>query len=674
MKKLLIGLGVLAVLLVTFMAAAPFVLPALIPVEIYKAQIANAARAATGRELVIKGDFKLAVLPRLELEASDVSFANAPGAAQPEMVTLKQLLVRLELLPILFGKIKVDRFVLVEPVIHLEVDKDGRANWVFETAGAEASGDQGQTEDTAQTGTEQAGGGQAGQGVAKTTELTELNLGEVRLEGGQLTYSDLRSGQNEQLDDINMELSLPDLDSPFGAAGSLVWHGEKLTLSLEGDALRPLMAGAETGLALALAAAPVELDYKGNVTLSEPLKLGGELDLNVPSIRKLAAWTGNPIEHSGRGLGLLKIKGQVAVTGALYAFTDAQIAFDNMFATGDLTADTGGSRTQLKGRLDVDQLDLNTYLPPIDQQPAEQTTEDAATNPPSDWSDAPLDLTPLLAANIDFDLTVGAIKVQDIKIDRSALKVSLKDGLLVADLTELNLYGGTAKGRIEVDGRQKMPVVKKDFVIEGIEAQPLLIDAANFNRLEGTGRFEISATTRGLSQREMIKALNGKGSFKFIDGAISGINIAAMARNPSSSLMEGAAGKQQKTDFAELSGSFNIKNGLLRNKDLLLLSPLLRVTGRGKIPMPERALDYRIEPKIVGSLEGQGGDAKAGGLGVPILITGPWHELQWQPDVGDTLKEIAKDPEKAVKSAKDTLKKLKKDGDIKKKLKSLLGN
>ena len=90
--------------------------------------------------------------------------------------------------------------------------------------------------------------------------------------------------------------------------------------------------------------------------------------------------------------------------------------------------------------------------------------------------------------------------------------------------------------------------------------------------------------------------------------------------------------------------------------------------------MPERALDYRIEPKIVGSLEGQGGDAKAGGLGVPILITGPWHELQWQPDVGDTLKEIAKDPEKAVKSAKDTLKKLKKDGDIKKKLKSLLGN
>jgi AsmA protein len=234
MKKLLIGLGVLAVLLVTLIAAAPFVLPALIPVEIYKAQIANAARAATGRELAIKGDFKLAVLPRLEIEANDVSFANAPGAAQPEMVTLKQLLVRLELLPILFGRIKVDRFVLVEPVIHLEVDKDGRANWVFETAGAEASGDQGQTEDTAQTGTEQAGGGQAGQGAAKTTELTELNLGEVRLEGGQLTYSDLRSGQNEQLDDINMELSLPDLDSPFGASGSLVWHGEKLTLSLEG--------------------------------------------------------------------------------------------------------------------------------------------------------------------------------------------------------------------------------------------------------------------------------------------------------------------------------------------------------------------------------------------------------------------------------------------------------
>ena len=654
MKKLLIGCGVLLLLVVGLVAAAPFVLPALLPVETIKTQIADAARQATGRELAIKGDFKLAVLPRLELEASDVSFANAPGAAQPEMMTLKQLLVRLEVLPILFGKVKVDRFVLVEPVIHLEVDKAGKANWDFETAGTRKSGGKSAGQDQTE-GVEQAGSG--------ASALTELSLGEVRLEGGQLTYSDARSGQHEQLDDINMELSLPDLDSPFRAEGSLVWHGEKLSLAFEGDALRNLMAGAETGLALTLASTPVELDYKGKATLGEPLKVGGDLDLSVPSIRKLAAWTGNPIEDGGRGLGPLKIKGKVAVTGAVYAFTDAQVELDNMFATGDVTVDTGGRRPHVTGRLDLDQLDLNTYLPPVDLGPAKQSAEGALQEPP-DWSEEPLDLTPLLAVNADFDLSVGAIKVQDLKIDRSVLKVSLKDGVLVFDLTELNLYGGTGKGRIKVDGSKKVPAVEKKLVIEGVQAQPLLIDAAKFDRLEGTGRFEVSVTTQGRSQREMVEALNGRGTFKFIDGAITGINVAAMARNPGSSLLKGATGDQQKTDFAELTGSFKIKNGVLRNRDLLLLSPLLRVTGAGKIPMPERTLDYRIEPKIVGSLEGQGGDAEAGGLGLPILITGPWHEPQWKPDIGDALKEVAKDPEKAVESAKDTLKKLK----------SLLGN
>jgi hypothetical protein len=74
MKKLLIGIAGLVLLLVAVIAAAPFVLPALIPVETYKQQIAEGARQATGRELTIKGDFKLDV----DVEAA---LGAAPGPA-----------------------------------------------------------------------------------------------------------------------------------------------------------------------------------------------------------------------------------------------------------------------------------------------------------------------------------------------------------------------------------------------------------------------------------------------------------------------------------------------------------------------------------------------------------------------------------------------------------------
>jgi AsmA protein len=670
MKKLLIGIAGLVLLLVAVIAAAPFVLPALIPVETYKQQIAEGARQATGRELTIKGDFKLSVLPRLELAADEVAFANAPGAREPQMLTLKQLLVRLQVLPLLFGEVKVDRFVLVEPVIHLEVDKKGKANWQFEGSGAGAAG---QAE--AQTAGETAQGAPA----AGAEMLQELSLGEVRLERGRLSYSDLRSGQSEQLEDVNLELFLPDFASPFGAEGSLIWRGERLALELEGDSLRSLLDGAATRLALGLKSNPVSLYYKGQATLAPALDVGGEVDLDVPSIRALAAWTGNPLEDGGRGLGPLKIKGNVAVTEGVYAFTGAEIALDNMFAIGDLTADTRSAKPYLKGGLDLDQLDLNTYLPPPAAEKGEASGEAAGEGPPPGWSDEPLDLAALHAVNADFDLSVGAIKVQDIKIGRSALSISLKDGLLVSDLTELALYGGTGRGRIQIDARKKVPAVEKSLTLTGVEAEPLLVDAAGLEKLQGTGNIEIAVKAQGRSQREMVEALSGQGAVKFTDGAIKGLNLAAMARNPGDALMRGATGDDQKTDFAELTGSFRIKKGRLRNKDLLMLSPLLRVTGEGKADIPARSLDYRIKPKLVGSLEGQGGASDVTGIAVPILIEGPWHDLSYRPDTGAIVEEVAKDPGKAAEDAKQTLKKLKKSGgdgkvDPKKALENLLGN
>ncbi len=111
MKKLLIGLVALVFLAVVILIAAPF----FIPVGTYKDQIAERTREATGRELEIRGDFALSLLPRFELVVEDVVFANAPGAGQPEMVTLKSLLVQLQVWPLLSGEIKVDSFVLIEP-------------------------------------------------------------------------------------------------------------------------------------------------------------------------------------------------------------------------------------------------------------------------------------------------------------------------------------------------------------------------------------------------------------------------------------------------------------------------------------------------------------------------------------------------------------------------------
>ena len=645
MKKVLIALAAVVVLVVVALLAAPF----FIPVDTYKSQIAQAALEATGRELTIKGDMRLSLLPRLELEAEDVSFANAPGATEPDMARLQKLLVQLQIWPLLSGQVRVDSFILVQPVIHLEVDKTGHPNWVFAKAGMPA-----------------AGGGATSTPAPSTSgpgEIPEISLGDVRLEDGLVTYIDARSGQRVELSAINMTVSLPDMDSPVAADGSLVWNGQKLSLKTKSEALRGLMAGTTTPVSIGLESEMVNLSYEGTVTKAEPAKVDGTVDLDIPSLRELAAWTGNPLAAGGKGLGPLKIKGRVAASPGKVAFTEAQIALDDITAQGDLTADITSGKPYLKGRLDVDRLDLNTYMPPPEDGKAADTSSASTSGgqpaKPADWSDEPIDLSGLKAANADFALSVNEILAQEVKIGRSVLVAALKDGLLDLNLQEIKLYEGSGTGKVTVDARGKVPAVANTLAMDGIQAQPLLTDAAGFDRLEGAGALNLSVTTKGNTQREMVQNLNGNGAFKFLDGAVRGLNLAAMLRNVGTAFTDKSARETQKTDFAELSGTFKIDNGIVRNDDLLMRNPLLRVTGAGTADAPKRTVNYRIEPKAVASLEGQGAASDAKGVAVPVIVEGPWDNVTYRPDLTAMITDIAKDPTKALEGAKDTLNQLK---------------
>ena len=130
-------------------------------------------------------------------------------------------------------------------------------------------------------------------------------------------------------------------------------------------------------------------------------------------------------------------------------------------------------------------------------------------------------------------------------------------------------------------------------------------------------------------------------------GAIRGIangDLSGLRKAPS-----------EKTDFSELSATFEIANGIAQNHDLQLVSPMLRVTGTGTAHMPERTVDYTVKPKLVASLEGQQGDDKLSGIEVPVRISGSWDKPKYQAD----LKGVLADPHKTVETIKEIGKKFK---------------
>src|SRR3712207_2150224 len=101
MKKLLIALAILVVALVAAAVALPF----LIPADAVASRVAAQVKAATGRDLRFEGPVRLTLIPRLAIEAADVAFANARGAAAKDMARLKSLEVELALPPLLSGEV-----------------------------------------------------------------------------------------------------------------------------------------------------------------------------------------------------------------------------------------------------------------------------------------------------------------------------------------------------------------------------------------------------------------------------------------------------------------------------------------------------------------------------------------------------------------------------------------
>jgi AsmA protein len=250
------------------------------------------------------------------------------------------------------------------------------------------------------------------------------------------------------------------------------------------------------------------------------------------------------------------------------------------------------------------------------------------------------------------DLSVAGILIRKIKIGESLLGVTLKNGVLVTDLKKMALYQGTGKAKLTANGAGSIPRIAIDFDLANFQANPFLKDAADFERLEGAANADLTATTQGRSQRELVGALNGAGKVTFLNGAIRGINIAAMLRNVASAFMDSSAKKAQKTDFAELGGTYVIKRGILTNTDLSLKSPLLRLSGKGTVDLPRQTVNYRIEPKIVASTKGQGGSGSASGISVPVIVSGPWANLSYKPDLAGALGGLVKTPGKALESLK----------------------
>lgn len=245
------------------------------------------------------------------------------------------------------------------------------------------------------------------------------------------------------------------------------------------------------------------------------------------------------------------------------------------------------------------------------------------------------------------DVSLGRFAYGGVKIGPSRLAVSIDAGIAKATLHQVELYGGTGQGTATLDTTGQAPAYAASLKLTGVSLLSLLGDAAGVGWIDGRGTVALDLAGRGRSEREIAETLRGKVQASVADGAITGIDIDRGLRALQRGRLDRLAPRREdRTPFSELSGTFDIFDGVARNQDLKLESANLQLSGEGTIELVPRRIDYSLQTKIAGGPPDDGAAFKIGAIELPVSIKGPLDRpeftIKGQEALTDTIRQIGR--------------------------------
>ena len=629
--------------LVVLVIAALLIAPAFIDIRDYKPQLEKKVTDATGRPFSVGDDLSLSLFPWAGISFSDLRLGNRPGFSEKELVTVKSFEVRVKLLPLISKDIQVKRFILNEPNITLVKNKNGQVNWAQPDEAKEKSA------------AEKAGKASKSEKAEAGLPIKDLTVGEFSIKNGSIIWIDHTADTRQEITAVNLKLKDVSLERPVTLSFSALLDNQPLSIDGTVGPVGKDFKQATIPLALDInALKQLALQLKGRVK-NPGSKPGIDMAVEVKAFspRKLMAALGQefPVATSDPdALGRVALKANLKGDQKKLVVSDGILNLDESTLKFSLSA-SDFSRPNLAFDFNLDRIDADRYLPPKSEQPAaaEKPTQKQAT-----------DYEPLRKLILDGRLQIGQLVVNKAKIEDLQLQIKAKDGMFNLDPLKLKMYQGNVSGVGSFNVQTNTPKSSLDLNVENIQAGPLLRDVLEKDILEGAANARIKLAMSGDDAALIKKTLDGNGEVRFNDGAIIGIDLAGMVRNVKAAFgMEQKPAQRPRTDFAELTAPFSIKQGLVHTPQTSLKSPLIRVIAAGDANLVKETLDFRVEPKVVGTIKGQGDTEQRSGLMVPVLVTGTFAKPQFRPDLAGVAKKQLQDALQGTEKPEELLDKKK---------------
>ena len=581
----------LIVLLVVFVAGAAILVATVDPND-HKESIVAAVKDATGRDLKLEGDIGFSFFPKLGVKLGQAELSNAKGFGQQAFASVEKVGVSVDLLSLLKMKVQADTIELKGLRVNLQKNKNGKTNWDDLSGNSSSPADSSSSGDGASIGLEVAG---------------------IYITDSQVIYDDQQAGNKITLNPIELKT---------GSIGS--GKPSKITAELGLVQTNPALT------------ADINLDTKARLNISTTVYQLTDLVLAVQA-------KGDTLPNGKLDL-TVKSDVEANLKSELLKLDPIDINLVDVALDGNLRIKSF-SKPSITFALNSDEVDLAKLIPASDASEQAASAESSAAASTDDKIELPTDM--LRSLKIDGMLSVGKLLASGLTMTDIKAKIRGNGGVIDLNPLTMNLYKGTYSGSAGLNVSGKTPKYSATSDLKNLAVEGLMADLSEDGKsiIRGKTQLSFNVTTSGDRPSALKKRLNGKASFKAGEGALQSEKLAQNVEKVLA-FLKGRTPKPagEELVFDSLAGTFNIQNGVAKNNDLKLITPLIYANGKGEINIGDSDLDYVM---AVGLSE------EPGKAAIPITIKGPFEKPKYGVDfkaaLGEKQKEVVEEKKEELK-------------------------
>lgn len=246
----------------------------------------------------------------------------------------------------------------------------------------------------------------------------------------------------------------------------------------------------------------------------------------------------------------------------------------------------------------------------------------------------------------DGTVTIGVIQYDDLLLNNTHANVTLNHGLINMNPVTADIYNGKENGSITIDMRPVQPVYNVNLKTDKVDANKLISSVSDVKQtIYGMLASNVNASFSSSSSSNIARSLNGNMAIDLTNGKLMNLDLLHELASVGKFLGNGFGPSKNFTDLVQLTGNFDVKNGLAQTNNLKAVIDGGTLAAAGLVNLADQSLNLHVTAVLNKAVSQQVGGTQVGGfmntalsnnqgeLVLPVIVTGNFQHPQVAPDV-----------------------------------------